>query len=276
MRLAFTKMQGLGNDFVVIDAVSRPVVLTAAQLRRLADRHLGVGCDQVLLVEPAPGPGIDFGYRIFNADGGEVGQCGNGARCLARFLRESGLSDRDRVRVGTASRVMELRIEADGQVSVDMGEPVFDPARIPLAVDAEAERYALEVDGETLSFGAVSMGNPHMLIEVADAGAAPVARLGPRLESHPLFPERVNVGFAQRLAPDRLRLRVYERGVGETRACGSGACAAVAVGRRQGWLDERVTVALTGGELVIHWHGPGTSLWMTGPAATVFQGRIDL
>jgi diaminopimelate epimerase len=276
LSIEFTKMHGLGNDFVVLDATREPLLLDAERVRRIARRRFGIGCDQVLVVEPPPSTEVDFGYRIFNADGSEVGQCGNGARCLAQFVREKGLFSRDVVRVQTRSGRLELRFEPDGQVTVDMGVPSFEPADLPMTVAVEAEHYRLDVDGELVEFGAVSMGNPHIVLEVDDVRGAPVERLGPLLESHPLFPERVNVGFMQRLGRDRIRVRVFERGSGETLACGSGACAAVAVGCDRGQLRERVTVELNGGELVIQWTGRDQPVYMTGPAVTVYEGRADL
>ena len=275
MSLRFTKMQGLGNDFIVFDAVRQPVDLDAAAIRRLADRRFGVGCDQILLVEPPRLPGTDFHYRIFNADGSEVEQCGNGARCFARFVRDQGLSDQDEIPVGTAAGPIRLYLEADGQVRVDMGVPRLTPAQIPFLAGSESVTYALEVDGETLTIGAVSMGNPHAVLLVEDVESAPVARLGPLIEQHPRFPQRVNAGFMQILTPAQIRLRVYERGVGETLACGTGACAAVVSGRLRGLLDSRVRVSLPGGELTIEWRGSSQTLWMTGPATTVFQGEIE-
>jgi diaminopimelate epimerase len=276
LSIEFTKMHGLGNDFVVLDATREPLLLDAERVRRIARRRFGIGCDQVLVVEPPPSTEVDFGYRIFNADGSEVGQCGNGARCLAQFVREKGLFSSDVVRVQTRSGRLELRFEPDGQVTVDMGVPSFEPADLPMTVAVEAEHYRLDVDGELVEFGAVSMGNPHIVLEVDDVRGAPVERLGPLLESHPLFPERVNVGFMQRLGRDRIRVRVFERGSGETLACGSGACAAVAVGCDRGQLRERVTVELNGGELVIQWTGRDQPVYMTGPAVTVYEGRADL
>lgn len=275
MLLRFVKMHGLGNDFAVFDAVRQRVDLDADAIRRLADRRFGVGCDQVLLVEPARLPGTDFHYRIFNADGSEVEQCGNGARCFARFVRDEGLTDRTEIPVGTAAGAIRLFVEPDGQVRVDMGAPILEPARIPFLADAEAPTYELDVDGERLTVGAVSMGNPHAVLLVDDVDRAPVARLGPRIERHPRFPQRVNAGFMQVLAPDRIRLRVYERGTGETLACGTGACAAVVSGRRRGLLAERVRVALPGGDLVIQWPGDERSVLMTGPAQRVFAGEIE-
>jgi len=278
MAIAFTKMHGLGNDFVVIDAVRQIVDLNAERIRFLANRRFGVGCDQVLLVEPPPPgeAGVDFRYRIFNADGGEVEQCGNGARCFARFVRDQGLTDKDRIRVHTRGGVIELQLQADGQVTVDMGVPRFEPADIPFRAEGRAQHYSVDVDGHSITLGAVSMGNPHAVLAVEDIDGAPVATLGPAIEAHPRFPRRVNVGFMQRLDPGHIRLRVYERGAGETLACGTGACAAVAVGRLQGLLDDKVEVDLPGGRLHIAWRGEGEPVWMTGPATTVFQGTIEL
>lgn len=276
MPLKFTKMHGLGNDFVVIDAINQAVTLSAEQVRQLADRRFGIGCDQLLLVEPSPQPGVDFRYRIFNADGSEVQQCGNGARCFARFVRDKGLTDKDTVVVETASGIITLYIEADGQVRVNMGKPNFIPASLPFKAEQQQLVYELPLGEETLSIGAVSMGNPHAVLQVADVARAPVEQLGPRLESHPLFPERVNVGFMQVLDKGAIRLRVYERGAAETLACGTGACAAVAVGHRWGLLGDEVRVILPGGELTIRWGGEGEDLWMIGPATTVFEGTINL
>lgn len=273
MAIAFTKMHGLGNDFVVVDVVSSPLTLAPETVRRLADRHTGVGCDQVLAIEPAR-DGADFGYRIFNADGGEVEQCGNGARCVARFVREHGLSSADRVSFATRGGTIRTELLADGRIAVDMGVPRFDPAAVPFIADCEADRYDLDVDGTAWRVAAVSMGNPHAVLAVEDVGCAPVTELGPAIEQHPRFPQRANVGFMQIEDSGRIRLRVWERGVGETTACGTGACAAVAVGRHQGFLAESVTVELTGGALVIDWAGRDNPLWMTGPAATVFEGTI--
>lgn len=276
MQLNFTKMHGLGNDFVVFDAITQRVSLSSEQIRLIADRHFGVGCDQLLLVETAQQAGADFRYRIFNADGGEVQQCGNGARCFARFVRDKDLSDKESIVVETASGVITLHIEADGQVRVDMGVPNFEPASLPFAVAARQKYYDVPLEGETFSLGAVSMGNPHAVLQVADVDCAPVERLGPLLEGHSLFPERVNVGFMQLLDRRHLRLRVYERGSGETLACGTGACAAVAIGISWGLLDNEVVVTLRGGDLTIRWAGEGEPLWMTGPTVTVFEGIIEL
>ena len=276
MKLAFTKMQGAGNDFVVLDGVSRRLELTPAQLRRLADRHFGIGCDQILLVEPPRTAGTDFRYRIFNADGGEVEQCGNGARCFVRFVRERGLTDKNEIRVETAAGVITPRMEADGEVRVNMGAPVFEAKRIPFITDSDALVQSLLTGGVTIDISAVSMGNPHAVQVVADVDAAPVTTQGPLIERHARFPERVNAGFMQVLDRGRIRLRVYERGTGETLACGTGACAAVAVGIRRGLLDGRVSVSTRGGDLTISWEGADNPVWMTGPAVTVFEGEIEI
>ena len=273
MTVRFHKMHGLGNDFVVLDGVSAPIEPDAALLRHLADRRRGVGCDQVLLLQPAQGAG-DFAYRIFNADGGEVEQCGNGARCVAHFVRDRGLFGGDRVHFETLGGMIHAVFADDGRVAVDMGVPRFDPAALPFEAGARAPLYALEVDGVAHEIGAVSMGNPHAVIAVDDASHAPVTTLGPAIEHHPRFPRGVNVGFMHVLAPDRIGLRVWERGAGETAACGTGACAAVAVGRDRGWLAARVSAALPGGELVIEWAGADNPLWMTGAAETVFEGTL--
>jgi diaminopimelate epimerase len=275
MRLKFTKMHGLGNDFVVIDAVRQAVDLTHDQVRFLADRHFGIGCDQVLVVEKPGSPDADFRYRIFNADGSEVAQCGNGARCFARFVRDQGLTDKDEIRVDTDAGRLVLHLSADGSVTVDMGVPRHAPAEIPLLADREASRYTVEIEGEPFGFGAVSMGNPHAVLRVDCVDSAPVKALGRRLESHPLFPERANIGFMQILDRHHIKLRVFERGSGETLACGSGACGAVVVGIEQGELDSPVRVDLPGGSLNIRWEGRGRPVWMTGPAVAVFEGEIE-
>jgi diaminopimelate epimerase len=275
-RLRFTKMHGLGNDFVVFDAVNQAVDLAPEQVRRLAERRFGVGCDQVLLIEAARDQDTDFYYRIFNADGSEVEQCGNGARCFARFVADKGLTGKSVIPVGTRAGPIRLYLEPEGLVRVDMGVPVLAPARIPFLAAEQAPTYALEVAGETLTIGALSMGNPHAVLLVAAVDDAPVERLGPLIEGHRRFPQRVNVGFMQVLARDAIRLRVYERGCGETLACGTGACAAVVAGRTQGLLDGQVLVRLPGGKLMIDWAGPGQPVWMTGPAVTVFEGEIQL
>lgn len=276
MRLDFTKMQGLGNDFIVFDATRRPINLSPEQIRTLSDRRFGIGFDQLLLVEPQRTDSADFHYRIFNADGGEVEQCGNGARCFARYVRDKGLTDKDTIQVGTAGGEIRLFIEADGQVRVNMGAPRFLPEEIPFQAEAEADRYPIAINGETFQIGAVSMGNPHTVLQVSDTNTAPVETLGPLLESHPRFPRRVNVGFMAIRSRGHIDLRVFERGAGETLACGTGACAAMVVGRRWGLLDERVRVSLPGGDLLIGWQGPGESVWMTGPAVTVFEGSVVL
>ena len=276
MKLAFTKMQGAGNDFVVLDGVSQTLALTPAQLRRLADRHFGVGCDQILLVEPPRAAGIDFRYRIFNADGGEVEQCGNGARCFVRFVRERGLTAKDEIRVETAAGVIAPKLEADGEVTVNMGAPVFDAKRVPFLTDSDALVQPLAVGATTVQISAVSMGNPHAVQVVADVDAAPVLTQGPLIERHVRFPQRVNAGYLQVQDRGRVRLRVYERGTGETLACGSGACAAVAAGIRRGLLDARVRVSTRGGDLTIRWEGGDNPVWLTGPAVTVFEGEIEI
>ena len=276
MELTFTKMHGLGNDFVVIDATREPVDLTPEQIRFIADRHFGVGCDQLLLVEPPPSADLDFTYRIFNADGGEVEQCGNGARCFAVFVREKGLTDKDVIRVATAGGPIELKVEPDGQVTVDMGAPRFEPEAIPFVADERADVYSLELDGRTVEASVLSMGNPHAVLRVDDVQSAPVTELGPKLEHHPRFPNRANIGFMQVVDRSHIRLRVWERGSGETLACGTGACAAVVAGRQRGWLDDKVTVRLPGGELHIAWAGEGQPVMMTGPAVSVFEGRMTL
>lgn len=276
MELSFTKMHGLGNDFVVIDAISQTVELSTAQIRLIADRHRGVGCDQLLLVERSTLPDMDFRYRIFNQDGGEVEQCGNGARCFARFVVDKGMTDKTEIAVETATGTITLRLEADGEVTVDMGMPRFAPKAIPLRAEVEVDRYSLALNGAIVEFGAVSMGNPHAVIQVDDVDTAPVSVWGPAIETHPDFPQRVNVGFMQILGRDHLRLRVFERGVGETLACGTGACAAVAVAHRWRLVDESVAVDLPGGRLLIRWDGEGSSVMMTGPAESVFEGAISL
>jgi diaminopimelate epimerase len=280
MRIRFTKMHGLGNDFVVLDAINQAFVPTPAQARWLADRHFGVGCDQLLIVEKPTTPGVDFRYRIFNADGGEVEQCGNGARCFVRFVHEQGLTAAREIRVETRSGVIVPKLEADGQVTVDMGAPRFAPAEIPFTSDTVAAVQPLDVGGQTVEISAVSMGNPHAVQVVADVDAAPVATQGPLIESHPRFPRRVNAGFMQVTDRHAIRLRVYERGTGETLACGTGACAAVVAGIRRGLLDTPVRVATRGGELSIAWAGDRGGQYapvlMTGPAATVFSAEIEL
>ncbi|MDR0578889.1 MAG: diaminopimelate epimerase [Candidatus Accumulibacter sp.] len=275
MKIRFSKMHGLGNDFVVIDGVRQSVALTPAQIRFIADRHLGVGCDQLLLVERATRPDADFRYRIFNADGGEVEQCGNGARCFVRFAHEQGLTGKREIRVETLAGVIGPRLEADGQVTVDMGAPVLEPARIPFTSPSAEIVQSLEVGGRCAQITAVSMGNPHAVQVVPDVDAAPVAEEGPLIEAHPRFPRRVNAGFMQVVGRQRIRLRVFERGAGETLACGTGACAAAVAGILRGLLDSPVRVETRGGELSIAWRGLGTPVSMTGPAVTVFTGEIE-
>ncbi len=275
-RLRFTKMQGLGNDFVVLDGIAQRVELSAGQLRKLADRRFGVGCDQVLLVERPGTPGVDFRYRIFNSDGGEVEQCGNGARCFVVFVREHGLTDKREIRVETMSGVIVPRLETDGEVGVDMGVPRFDPAQAPFAGGTGAATDVLEVDGETIEISVLSMGNPHAVQLVHDVDAAPVGTQGPRIERHPRFPRRVNAGYMQVVDRATIRLRVFERGAGETLACGTGACAAVAAGIRRGLLDRTVRVHTRGGVLTVDWPGGGSPVTMKGPARTVFEGEWEV
>jgi diaminopimelate epimerase len=276
MKLKFVKMQGIGNDFVVFDAIRQAVKLSPAQIRHIANRRYGVGCDQILLVEESLAAGADFGYRIYNADGGEVEQCGNGARCFMRFVHDEGLTRKATVRVRTVCGELELFLQSDGLVRVNMGVPEFEPPRIPFEAAAVALDYKLDVAGQSLTIGAVSMGNPHAVVQVDNVQTADVARLGPAIESHARFPRQVNAGFMQILARDHINLRVYERGAGETLACGSGACAAVAVGRVRELLDSKVIVSLPGGNLIIEWPGPGHELFMSGPAERVFEGEIEL
>ena len=286
MRLRFTKMQGAGNDFVLLDATRAPLDLDAAQLRRLADRRFGVGADQILIVEPSAAPGVDFRYRIFNgASGDEVEQCGNGARCFVRFVRARGLTDKKTLAVETMNRRLELREQADGRVTVDMGAPDFEPLHVPFdttwlaprSVESGLPLWPVELgDGRSVTVAVVSMGNPHAVQLVADVDAAPVATQGPLLERHARFARGVNAGFMQVVARDAIRLRVFERGAGETLACGTGACAAVSVGIRLGLLDAKVDVETRGGRLTIEWAGEGAAVLMTGPAETVFEGEIEL
>lgn len=276
MKLKFTKMQGIGNDFVVVDAYSAPLSLTSAQIRFLADRHFGVGCDQLLMVERPTLDHVDFRYRIFNADGGEVEQCGNGARCFVRFVHEKRLTDKAEIAVETASGIIYPKLEDNGQVTVNMGAPAFDPQQVPFIADAPALTYTLDVAGQPVDIGIASMGNPHAVQIVDDVETAPVAQQGPIIEAHPRFPQRVNAGFMQIVSPHAIKLRVYERGSGETLACGTGACAAVVTGIRQGQLQSPVKVTTRGGELNISWSGGSSPVWMTGPAMTVFQGEITL
>lgn len=276
MRIRFTKMQGQGNDFVMLDGVRQRLELPADVVRRLADRHFGIGCDQVLMVEPPREAGHDFRYRIWNADGGEVEQCGNGARCFARFVRDEGLTDKDEISVETARGVIRPRIEPSGLVTVDMGRPVFDPKEVPFVAPEARVTYPLEVEGRLIEVGVLSLGNPHAVQFVQDVDFAPVTTQGPVLERHARFPKRVNAGFAQVVSRDLIRLRVWERGSGETLACGTGACAAVVTGIRRGMLDNEVRVRTRGGELAIRWPGGEAPVMMTGDAVRVFDGEIDL
>ncbi|MDX1505788.1 MAG: diaminopimelate epimerase [Spongiibacter sp.] len=276
MQLRFTKMHGLGNDFVVVDLITQRFKLKPHHIRKLADRHFGVGCDQVLAVEIPTRPDVDFRYRIYNAEGSEVEQCGNGARCFARYVVDKRLTGKQVIRVETLAGVIELELAENRQVRVDMGQPILEPAQIPFQAEAQAEYYPLEIDGQSWQVGAVSMGNPHVVLPVDNVDTAPVAQIGPIAESHPRFPQRVNVGFMQIINRDKIRLRVFERGVGETLACGTGACAAAVAGIVQGHLNDTVTVELPGGALSIHWSGPGHPVIMTGPATTVFEGQIQV
>lgn len=283
MKLKFTKMHGAGNDFVVIDAVNQRIDFSPAQWKALADRRFGVGADQMLVVEPAPTPDVDFRYRIFNADGGEVEQCGNGARAFVKFVTEKGLTSKRTIRVQTLAGVIAPTLEADGRVTVDMGAPILEPERVPFdaqGLDARSEGrdtlWPLDINGATCWFSVLSMGNPHAVQVVPDCANALVAEDGPAIEHHPRFPKRVNAGFMQVLDRHRIRLRVFERGAGETLACGTGACAAVVAGIRRGLLDSPVAVETRGGELSIAWDGDGRPVRMTGPAVTVFEGEIEI
>ncbi|MGC2518492.1 MAG: diaminopimelate epimerase [Burkholderiales bacterium] len=290
MKLKFTKMQGAGNDFVVLDGISQRIALTPALAKRLADRHFGVGCDQILVVEKPQSGEADFRYRIWNADGGEVEQCGNGARCFVRFVHDKGLTARTEIRVETLSGLILPRLEADGRVTVNMGAPVFEPQRIPfdtaglvpireISPGLPLKRgvlWPLGVAGRTVEITALSMGNPHAVQVIADVNSAPVTTEGPLIENHARFPRRVNAGYMQVVSRGRVRLRVWERGAGETLACGTGACAAVVAGIQRGLLDESVRVATRGGDLTIRWQGGDNPVWMTGPAVAVFEGEIEL
>ena len=271
--LEFTKMHGLGNDFVVLDGIVQRIELTPSQIRQLADRRLGVGCDQVLVVEKPTRPDVDFRYRIWNADGGEVEQCGNGARCFVKFVRDRNYTQALRIRVETAGGIIVPKMAADGEVTVDMGVPRFGATEIPFIDGTDAIVQPLIVDGETLDVSVVSMGNPHVVQMVADVAQAPVATQGPKLERHPRFPQRVNAGYMQVVDRATIRLRVWERGAGETLSCGTGACAAAVTGIRRGLLDSRVRVQTRGGWLTISWPGRGAAVAMTGPATTVFEGK---
>lgn len=276
MRLQFTKMHGLGNDFMVIDQVTQNVQITSEQVARLADRHRGVGFDQLLIVSPPTSPEVDFRYRIFNADGSEVEQCGNGARCFARFVREKRLTNKHRIVVETLSGIIELRVNEREEVTVDMGAPIFEPARIPLLAEQQQDPYPFAIDGHQVELGCVSMGNPHGVMIVENVDTAPVEIFGPPLEKHTNFPKKANIGFMQIVDRGNVRLRVFERGAGETQACGTGACAAAVIALRRNLVDSPVNVQLPGGTLTIQWQGEGQPVLMTGPATTVFEGTITL
>ena len=276
IKLKFTKMHGAGNDFVVIDGVRQDVYLKPEQLRLLADRHFGIGCDQILLVKKSNNEEADFRYLIFNADGGEVEQCGNGARCFVRFVHDHKLTSKREIVVETKSGLISPRLEEDGRVTVNMGKPIFDAARIPFETDTDDVIQSLQINNQNLQITAVSMGNPHAVHIVDDVEQAAVATLGPLIENHPRFPKRVNAGFMQVVDRGHIKLRVYERGAGETMSCGTGACAAVVSGIRRGLLDSIVQVATHGGVLTIAWEGGETPVIMTGPAITVFEGEINL
>jgi diaminopimelate epimerase len=276
MRLAFTKMHGLGNDFIVFDAQGPHELPSAETLRRLADRRTGIGFDQALVLEPPRREGTDVYYRIFNADGSEVEQCGNGARCIARLVATRASRQDQPLRMDSPGGVVEALLRRDGQVAVAMGVPDFSPASLPFLADREESSYRIDLPGGPVEFGAVSIGNPHAVIRVRSVDDAPVDSVGPAMENHARFPRRVNVGFLEIVAPDHVRLRVYERGAGETRACGTGACAAVAVARRHGPLAEEVRVDLPGGRLTVQWPGPDRPIWLTGPAETAFEGHVDV
>lgn len=276
MKIEFTKMHGLGNDFMVINQITQNVELTPDMIRAWADRHTGVGFDQLLLVSPPSSPDVDFNYRIFNADGSEVEQCGNGARCFARFVYDKKLTSKNLIPVETNTGRIELKLEQDGLVTVNMGLPVFEPAQIPLQADQRQSLYKFSVDDDAFELACVSMGNPHGVLQVFSVDAAPVEKLGPKLEAHPLFPNKANIGFCQVVDRDHLNLRVFERGVGETQACGTGACAAAVVNIAAGRVNNNVSVTLPGGTLQIEWQGEGHPVLMTGPAATVYEGTITV
>jgi len=276
MLVRFTKMHGLGNDFMVLDLVTQRLKLTPKIVKKLGDRHFGVGFDQLLIVEAPSDPNVDFRYRIYNQDGSEVENCGNGARCFAKFVRDKRLTAKDEIVVETANGRAVLKVREDKQVEVDMGEPVLVPAEVPFEASGQAATYDIEVDGENYEISAVSMGNPHGVMLVNDTATAPVETLGPKLESHPRFPARANIGFMQLISRSEVNLRVFERGVGETMACGTGACGAVVAGILRGELDDQVIVHLPGGDLEIRWQGKGHPVIMTGPATTVYEGQIFL
>ena len=275
MKLKFTKMQGLGNDFVVLDGINQSINLNQQQMRLLADRHFGIGCDQILLVEKASGQ-ADFRYRIFNADGGEVEQCGNGARCFVRYVHDHGLTRKNEIRIETLGGEISPKLEANGNITVNMGKPIFEPGKIPFIAEKYALTYPLEIQDKPVKISVLSMGNPHAVRVVPDIDSAPVTTEGALIETHPRFPKRVNVGYMQIIDRNHIKLRVFERGAGETLACGTGACAAVVAGISLDLLDYQVTVSTRGGELKISWDGQDGPVWMTGPAVTVFEGEINL
>lgn len=275
MKLRFTKMQGLGNDFVVLDGINQSINLDQQQIRLLADRHFGIGCDQLLLVEKAAGQ-ADFRYRIFNADGSEVEQCGNGARCFVRYVHDHGLTQKNEIRIETLSGVISPKLEINGNITVNMGKPLFEPEAIPFVAEKIALTYPLEMPDKPVTISTLSMGNPHAVRVVQEIETAPVETEGAFIETHPRFPKRVNVGYMQVIDRNHIKLRVFERGAGETLACGTGACAAVVTGINLGLLDNQVTVSTRGGELTISWQGEDAPVWMTGPAVTVFEGEINL
>jgi diaminopimelate epimerase len=278
MKLRFTKMHGQGNDFVMLNGIAQSLSLTTAQIQKLANRNFGIGCDQVLLVEKSALPDVDFRYRIFNNDGGEVEQCGNGTHCFAQFVRDEGLTDKTDIRVETMKGIISPSISQDGVVTTNMGAPRFLPAEIPLLADEETLKYQLDVNGTAVTIGALSMGNPHAVQLVADVDTTPVKEMGPLIENHPRFPQRVNAGFMQVISRNHVRLRVWERGAGETLACGTGACAAVVTGIRFGLLDDTVRVSARGGELTVTWQGddPSAPVLMAGKPTFVFRAEIDL
>ena len=276
MLLRFTKMHGLGNDFMVVDLISQRVHLSPEQIRYLGNRNTGVGFDQLLLVETPQSPDVDFRYRIFNSNGTEVEHCGNGARCFAKFVHDQRLTGKRDISVQTSNRRIMLKMCDDHAVEVDMGEPVLQPDQVPFEATTQAPSYSIEQDGHNYTLGVVSMGNPHAVLVVDDVASAPVFELGSKLEQHPRFPNKANIGFMQIIDRKTIKLRVFERGVGETKACGTGACAAVVVGQQQGLLDTNVTTQLTGGNLAIQWQGPGHHLFMDGPATHVYEGQIKL
>ena len=280
MEIQFTKMHGLGNDFVVIDSFAQEIQLSAEQVRLIADRHFGIGCDQLLLLAPSDKEGVDVHYMIYNADGGEVSQCGNGARCAAAYLRENGLidglADGDTITAETREGIITMTLEEDDLVRVNMGVPKLAAADIPIASQEDTDQYRLDLSGTEITFTAVSMGNPHAVIVVDDVLSAPVLTVGPEIQQQTFFPEGVNVGFMQIIDSGHIKLRVYERGAGETLACGSGACAAVVAGCINSSLNQEVDVALSGGHLLINWAGQGEPVWMTGPATFVYRGQISL